>query len=169
MDVHSFKMKRNHVLFAWHPIQHVYVQCYISKWKNCMLFRYMKSSGVSDVDLCSVSCSFAWLSFPWEKERLSCFQLIMLSSISRVHAHKWHFQECCLNLQRTKNRRNSKSESTLPAHNNKEHLLCRKIIVFDPCKGLKAFTVCALPGADCPHQRSETIGLCYISKSKCFG
>lgn len=52
----------------------------------------------SQLLICYVSCSFAWLSFPWEKERLSCFQLIMLSSISRVHAHKWHFQECCLNL-----------------------------------------------------------------------
>ncbi len=102
---HSFNTKENHILFAWHSIQHVYVQCYISKWKK---WSCMEWSGVSDVDLCSVSC-------PWEKERLSCFQLIMLSSISRVHAHKWHFQECGLNLQRTKNRGNNKT-----AHNYKE-------------------------------------------------
>lgn len=91
----------------------------ISKWKYYMLFGDMKGSGVSDVDLFyHVSCSFGWLSFPWEKERLGCFQLIMLSSISHVHAHKWHFQECCLNLQRTKNGRNSKNESILRANIN---------------------------------------------------
>lgn len=26
------------------------------------------------------------------------FQLIMLGSVGHVHAHKWYFQECCLNL-----------------------------------------------------------------------
>lgn len=91
----------------------------ISKQKYYMLFGYMKGPGVSDVDLFyHVSCSFGWLSFPWERERLGCFQLIMLSSISHVHAHKWHFQECCLNLQRTKNGRNSKNESILQANIN---------------------------------------------------
>lgn len=54
----------------------------ISKWKYYMLFGDMKGSGVSDVDLFyHVSCSFGWLSFPWEKERLGCFQSC--------------FQSCC--------------------------------------------------------------------------
>lgn len=121
MCVHSFdpNSTTSRCLHGFlHPVQHVYVQ-YAVISQNCMLFGYMKGSGVSDVDLFyQVSCFFAWLSFPWEKERLRGFQLIMLSSISRVHAHKWHFQECCLNLQRTKNERNSKSESTLQANIN---------------------------------------------------
>lgn len=120
----------------------------ISKWKYYMLFGYMKGSGVSDVDLFyHVSCSFSWLSFPWEKERLGCFQLIMLSSISHVHAHKWHFQECCLNLQRTKNGRNSKKMGII-----KGPLKWGEIKGFNPCGNLKAVIVCASPRANCPYQ-----------------